>query len=156
MDFWQAVSSGFRNYVNFSGRAVRSEYWYWGLFVAIVTVAARVADYAIFGSNRFGPFRIIWDVATLLPSIALAVRRLHDTDRSGWWFAAIMGPVVLVGVLTFPFHVLFHVLFLLLFAIVLSVGILVYLFCQPGTAGPNSYGPDPFGPGGHISPRPAV
>jgi uncharacterized membrane protein YhaH (DUF805 family) len=151
VDFWQAISSGFRNYANFSGRAVRSEYWYWALFVGIVTVATRLLDYAILG-NRIGPFRIIWDFATLLPSIGLAVRRLHDTDRTGWWFVTIMGAVVLVGVLT----LFFHLPFLLLFAIILSIGILVYLFCQPGTAGPNSYGPDPFGPGGHLNPHPAA
>jgi len=81
MNFGQAIKSGFSNYVNFSGRAIRSEYWLWTLlFLSIGELVAaavdRVAGLPVTGT-AFG-------LATLLPSIAVTIRRLHDLDRSGW------------------------------------------------------------------------
>src|ERR1019366_5206008 len=92
MNFPQAVISGFQNYANSSGRASRSEYWYWGLFCALVEFVSRVLDKAIFhvpmADGLFQPAHpifLIVKIALFLPSLAITVRRLHDVDRSGWW-----------------------------------------------------------------------
>ncbi len=74
-----AVRSGFRNYFTFSGRAARSEYWYWTLFCLIVDLIV----IAIFGNNS-GP-SLIANLVLIVPSYAVLFRRLHDIDRRGWW-----------------------------------------------------------------------
>jgi uncharacterized membrane protein YhaH (DUF805 family) len=113
MNFAQAIKSGFSNYVNFSGRALRSEYWYWALFALLGYIAASIVDRAL-GLVLFYP---LFAVAILLPSIAVAVRRLHDTDRSGWW--ALLFLIPLIGTI-----------------------VLIVWFCMQGTAGSNRFGPD--------------
>ncbi len=77
MSFGQAIGSYFKNYANFSGRASRSEFWYPTLFVFLVAIVLYVVD-------RSGTLNLIWRLATFLPLIAMAARRLHDTNRSGW------------------------------------------------------------------------
>jgi uncharacterized membrane protein YhaH (DUF805 family) len=83
-----AVKLGFANYVNFSGRACRSEYWYWFLFVIL---ASGVIDSWIVGPPII--LTIFW-LATLLPLVSVSFRRLHDLDRSGWWSLLNVVPVV--------------------------------------------------------------
>ena len=85
MNFGQAISNGFSNYVTFSGRSSRTEYWYWCLFLLIGGVCALVADGLILGDLQNQPINIIFSIATTLPSLAVSVRRLHDVNRSGWW-----------------------------------------------------------------------
>ena len=78
----QAVASAFRQYVGFSGRARRSEFWFFTLFEVIAVLLAVGVDAAL-------GFMIAYPVvvlALLLPALAVSVRRLHDTDRSGWWY----------------------------------------------------------------------
>ena len=156
MNFWQAVASGFSNYVKFSGRAVRSEYWYWVLFDSTVSVAAILLDVAIV-KHRHGPLESVWHLVTFLPGLAVAVRRLHDIDRSGWWLAL---PLIVVGIFS-AMLLLFAVrnvalpIMMVFIAICIFV-VLIYWFCQPGTLGPNRYGADPFGPEGHITQRPTI
>jgi len=149
MNFAQAIRSGFSNYVNFSGRAARSEYWYWALFVSIVGVVAFLIDLAIF-NHRHSPLDNAWRLVTFLPGLALTVRRLHDTDRTGWWLPVI-GVVVLLLALTLAVMGIS-----MLPEIVVLIGFLVpiYWFCQPGTSGANSYGPDPLDTVGRVSPPP--
>jgi len=120
MSFKEAISYCFRNYVGFSGRAARSEYWYWVLFVVLLTIVAWLIDMTVFGFNTTGvnPISVIVALATLLPGLAVSVRRLHDIDRTGWWV-----------LLTFT-----------------VIGILV-LFAwgfMRGTVGANRFGPDPL------------
>jgi uncharacterized membrane protein YhaH (DUF805 family) len=93
MNFLEAISSCFRNYADFSGRAVRSEYWYWYLFVAIVLIVFG----AIMGPSSYVTMAVV--VALILPSLAVSVRRLHDIDRTGWWVliaATAIGTLVLI------------------------------------------------------------
>jgi len=78
MNFQTAIRSGFQNYANFKGRASRAEYWWWTLFSLIVNVAFS----SIAGIGELASLII------LLPSIAVAVRRMHDTDHAGWWIFA--------------------------------------------------------------------
>ena len=119
MTFVEAIQSGFRNYVNFSGRAPRSEYWFWTLFVLLLVIVTSIIDYIITGGSGFNPITLIVELALFLPGLAVSVRRLHDRDKSGW--------------------------FLLLFLIPL-VGAIILLvwYCQRGTIGPNRFGPDPL------------
>jgi uncharacterized membrane protein YhaH (DUF805 family) len=116
MNFVQAITSGFSNYVNFSGRALRSEYWYWVLFAIIGAIVAEIIDH-ILGIVAVYP---LFGLAILLPGIAVGVRRLHDLDRSGWWL--LLSFIPLVGAI-----------------------ILIVWFCGSGTAGANRFGPAPVG-----------
>lgn len=88
MTFQESVKVCFTKYAEFSGRASRSEYWWFVLFVILGTVAASVI------SDKLS---ILFTLATLLPSTAAAARRLHDTNRSGWW--QLVGFVPLVGLI---------------------------------------------------------
>ena len=76
MSLVAAIQSGFRNYVNFKGRAARSEYWWWALFTLVIQSAVSLA---------FSDLGDLISLAVLAPSIAVAIRRMHDTDRRGWW-----------------------------------------------------------------------
>jgi uncharacterized membrane protein YhaH (DUF805 family) len=161
-----------RRYADFSGRSRRMEYWMWVLFQVIIYVAL-VVLMMIFGGGMMmmagdpssmmaaggivmilGGLYFIWWLATLIPSIAVAVRRLHDTNRSGWWILAPVVPYVIafvsmmgaatsgtqsglaaggvIGMLS------------VLAAMVLGLTVLVFMFLE-GTKGPNKYGPDPKG-----------
>jgi len=134
MDFTRAISSGYRKYLTFGGRASRSEYWWWVLFILLSSIVVAIVEGTLgLGSGTVtqveggvsasyagGPLSIIWALVNILPGIAVGVRRLHDTDRSGWWYLIALVP--LVG------------------AIVLLV-----FFCTRGTAGANRFGPDPLG-----------
>ena len=75
MSFVAAVQSGFRNYVNFKGRATRSEYWWWALFTLVIQAASFI----------FAGLGDLLSLAVLVPSIAVAIRRMHDTNHRGWW-----------------------------------------------------------------------
>ncbi len=101
--FGEAVKRGFAGYATFSGRATRAEYWWWALF----TVLARIIPYVLLlasidtnpdGSGTFsGLWLTVWliiELALILPTISVAVRRLHDSNRSGWWcwIGVICGP----------------------------------------------------------------
>jgi uncharacterized membrane protein YhaH (DUF805 family) len=72
-----------KNYVNFDGRARRSEYWYYTLFIVIISIVLTFADAAI-GSEQ-GILGLIFSLGTLLPSIAVGIRRMHDVGKSGWY-----------------------------------------------------------------------
>ncbi len=103
MDFWQAVSSGFRKYTDFNGRAVRSEFWHFQLFLVIVGFCLMPLDSYIFGvgftDDDIGPLSLVWTFAAIIPQIAVGARRLHDIGRSGWWLLLILtivGIVVLI------------------------------------------------------------
>jgi uncharacterized membrane protein YhaH (DUF805 family) len=118
MDFSQAIKSGFRNYATFSGRATRSEYWFWVLFTLLVGGAAAVLDSAIFASSDVSPLNSLFSILTFLPSLAVSIRRLHDIERTGWWW--------------------------LLGFTIIGIFVLIYWFCKMGTRGPNRYGPDVY------------
>ena len=102
MSFGQAVSTVFSKYATFSGRARRSEYWWWYLFVTIVFIVASVIDRAAgltYGDATYagGWLSSIAGLALLLPNLAVGVRRLHDTGRTGWWL--LIGLVPFIGVI---------------------------------------------------------
>src|SRR5688500_810532 len=99
MNFFEAISSGFRNYANFSDRTPRSGYWYWVLFTVIVSIALRILDGGMFPDSEVPVLGGVFSIATLLPSIAVAARRLHDIDRTGWWILitfTVVGIILLI------------------------------------------------------------
>ena len=109
MSFSQAVSSVLLNkYATFSGRARRSEYWWWYLFVTIVFVVAGIIDRAVgltYSDLTIGGGWIatIACIVFLIPNLAVAVRRLHDTGRTGWWLLIGLVPVIGFFVLLYFF-----------------------------------------------------
>lgn len=102
MSFSAAVSTCFRKYATFKGRARRSEYWYWYLFNILVGVVLIAIDYSahlvVWGDT--GILTTLFCLVVLVPNIAVTVRRLHDIGRSGWWFwiyfVPILGGIVLL------------------------------------------------------------
>jgi uncharacterized membrane protein YhaH (DUF805 family) len=96
MGFAQAVQTCLQKYVGFSGRARRSEYWWFALFGLIVSIVAGILDgaFGLMSDANVGVIGAIASLALLLPSIAVAIRRLHDTSRSGWWILIGLIPIV--------------------------------------------------------------
>ena len=147
-----------RNYVNFSGRARRKEYWFFVLFTFIFSIVARLLDLLIFGPSGM-LISGLFGLAMLLPQLAVLVRRLHDTNRSGKWVLGYYLLTILwTGILIvwgmkyfvaamqdtagmpvgFSIFAIVGVLAILAYAIVLLVW-----SCLPGTKGENRYGADP-------------
>lgn len=91
-----------KKYADFSGRARRSEYWYFALFFVLICIGLVVID-SLIGTIRpemgIGILSGLFILAMLVPSVAVTVRRLHDTDHSGWWYfiqlVPLVGPIVL-------------------------------------------------------------
>jgi uncharacterized membrane protein YhaH (DUF805 family) len=126
--FQDAVKVCFSKYVDFNGRARRSEFWWWVLFTFLLGIVASIVD-SVLGtrsSTGTGLVESVTNLAVLLPSLAVGARRLHDTGRSGWWL--LLWLVCLIGWI-----------------------ILIVWFCQ-GSHGDNKYGASPkrgvAGPGG--------
>jgi uncharacterized membrane protein YhaH (DUF805 family) len=103
MSFGTALRAFWSNYRNFKGRARKSEYWFIQFFLVATNLAAAAIDLALMDGDvdRFiangggGIVGLIWILATIVPALAVLVRRLHDTDRSGWW--ALIGFVPIIG-----------------------------------------------------------
>ncbi len=95
--FVGAIKKGFRGYVVWNARSTRSEYWWWSLFAVIVAIAASIIDTAIFSTDvmtGIGPVSGIVTLALFLPGLSVWIRRLHDTDRTGWWVWITLIPIV--------------------------------------------------------------
>ncbi len=119
MTFAEAIKSGFSNYVTFSGRASRSEYWYWVLFAVLIVIVAGILDTAMFPFAEPRPLGAVTSVILFLPGLAVGFRRLHDIDRTAWWVL-----IAFTGI---------------------GVILLIIWACLRGTAGANRFGPDPLG-----------
>jgi uncharacterized membrane protein YhaH (DUF805 family) len=85
MTFQESIKVCFTKYAEFGGRASRSEYWWFFLFVVLASLAASAVSSIL---------SVLFSLATLLPSIAAATRRLHDTNRSGWWQLICLVPLI--------------------------------------------------------------
>jgi uncharacterized membrane protein YhaH (DUF805 family) len=95
--FVGAIKKGFRGYVVWNARSTRAEYWWWSLFAVIVAIVASVIDTAIFSTDMMtgvGPVSGIVTLALFLPGLSVWIRRLHDTDRTGWWVWIMLIPIV--------------------------------------------------------------
>ena len=113
MSFTTAIKSFWSHYATFKGRARRSEYWFIQLFLVLTNLAVAAIDLALMNGDvdRFiangggGIVGLVWILVTIVPALAVLVRRLHDTGKSGWWI--LIGLVPFVGtVVLFVFTVL--------------------------------------------------
>ena len=103
MTFSESVKSFWSNYSKFKGRARRSEYWWIQLFLVLTNLAVAAIDLVLMNGDveRFiangggGIVGLIWILVTIVPALAVLVRRLHDTGKTGWW--ALIGFVPLIG-----------------------------------------------------------
>jgi uncharacterized membrane protein YhaH (DUF805 family) len=112
-----------RGFADFSGRARRKEYWFFSLFHSLTVVTGAFLADALSKENRtigtiFESIVVLYFLASIVPTLAVTVRRLHDVDKSGWWY------------------------FISLIPFVGPIWLLV-LTLTDGTSGPNQYGPDP-------------
>lgn len=146
------------DYANFSGRARRKEYWFFVLFQAICLFVALLIDLIVFG--KFCIFYGLCALALFIPNLAVTVRRLHDTNRSGqlvlWLYLIVFGvgilgviiPMLLTPML-WAVHITFAVKMLSVWVVLACLAIIVYVvylliwLVSPGTQGDNQYGPDP-------------
>ena len=138
-----------RRYADFKGRSRRKEFWLFALLNVVVFTLVTILSMVIGGASMMtqmansagnpmavygalfsgvGLLLAVWWLATVVPNVAVGVRRLHDRDMSGWWYLGgiVGGFIPFVGILA-------------------SIG-LVVLFCLEGARGPNRFGPDPKGP----------
>ncbi len=143
MDIGTAIKTCFSKYAVFSGRAARSEYWYFGLFTFLVCIAIMVLSLVVAAMGNGSGLTVgiargfaflgiffmpiaAYGLVVLLPSLSVTVRRFHDLGVSGW--------------------------FLLLFMVLACIPVINFLaglaqliwFCMPGTSGDNKYGPNPL------------
>jgi len=131
MGFADAIKTVFGKYATFEGRASRSEFWWWVLFLFILQVISNILD-GLFGTkinysasgavstniNNVGWLSLVVGLILIIPTIAVSVRRLHDTDKSGWWWW--LNVVCCIGGL-----------------------ILLIFYVSPSTPGPNRFGAQP-------------
>ena len=147
-----------RNYVNFSGRARRTEFWYFILFSCLLLIVAMALDVVCF-NTPYGVFYLLVALFLFLPQLAVSARRLHDTGRTSKWllwnYLALLvwavAALVLSGLSAFAGGRDASAWFLIVlcggcvFFFVWEIVFLVW-FCLPGTPGENRYGPDPKQP----------
>ncbi len=126
MTLSESVKSCLNKYTTWKGRASRSEYWYFGLFNMLFAIAAIVVIGIVGSVIHLGILTVllylVYLVASLglvLPGIAVTIRRLHDTDHSGWWIWIALVPL-------------------------LGAILLLVWYCTKGTTGPNKFGDDPL------------
>ena len=153
-----------KRYAEFSGRSRRMEYWMFALFLFVMwivlfglfMVLAGSAILAAAGGSPTGIFAaggtamilvlllcVVW-LALLIPSLAVAVRRLHDTERSGWWVGGYIILAVVSNVVRSSTGSAGLGALLSIVTLVYAIALLVFM-CLDGTRGPNKYGPDPKG-----------
>lgn len=118
----EAYKKAWKNFANFNDRASRADYWWFTLAQALIGVVFSVL--VLIGGDSFlavvfSGLSGLYSLASFIPTLSVSVRRLHDIDKSGWWYLINLVP---------------------------CVGGIVYLVfcCMAGTPGDNKYGPDPY------------
>ena len=133
MTFSESIKTCFAKFITWEGRASRSEYWYFVLFGILAQIVGGVIDNVIGTSFSvtnpetgeaismgYGWVYLLAALANFLPSLAAMVRRLHDTERSGWWYWIALVPII-------------------------GIIVLIVWLASRGTSGNNRYGSDPLG-----------
>jgi uncharacterized membrane protein YhaH (DUF805 family) len=139
-----------KKYANFSGRAPRAEFWWFYLGTIVVGFGVEFFDKM---AGDTGALSAMMNLALLIPWISVTVRRLHDTNRSGWWILAFMFVIAAAIAMTTVGYMRFSGtstafaggILLVLVMLATAVTMLVFMVL-PGTEGPNRYGDDPYGP----------
>ncbi len=124
MTFQEAIGHCFSNYAKFTGRASLYEFWYWMIFTMLGTSAGFIMDEILFPEytvNTIYPLMLTFVAITILPGLAVGVRRLHDTGRNGLW--------------------------ILLLPTLIGYAVLIFWWLKPGDTQENSYGSPPALPG---------
>ena len=105
MDFQTSIKTCFNKFAVFSGRASRSEFWFFVLFGFLGGVITSIIDVMILGYpfEENGPIYLIFSVALIVPSLSVAARRLHDINKSGWW--QLLWITIIGGILLIIWHV---------------------------------------------------
>ena len=156
MNMVDAVKSVFSKYVGFSGRARRSEFWYWKLATFLASIVFSVVEMVLgLSSDGSGPLSLLFSLAVFLPDLAVTFRRLHDTGRSGWWIGGLyLGLIVFALVAGLMFVGTMNgvgdsAVGAGVAAIILGLGLIIYaiimlvFLCTDSVVGPNKYGPNP-------------
>lgn len=119
MTFQESVSTCLTKYAEFSGRASRSEYWWFILAQLLAGILIGfILGFIGAGQSFVAIVNLLVTLGLLLPAIGVAIRRLHDTGRSGWWYLLIFIPII-------------------------GWILLIYWYVQPSMSGPNEYGNEP-------------
>jgi uncharacterized membrane protein YhaH (DUF805 family) len=156
-------------YADFTGRAPRPELWWYVLGLVIVSIIVSIVE-SILGIHRmiagmYGPLSCLLFLATIVPSIAVGVRRLHDVNRPGWWILLPLIPECLMIVMAFATAgavvagggmgaAMGGMAMTGLLGLITLVGAIVVIvfYVMPGTPGENRYGPNPYGDAGGAIP----
>lgn len=143
-----------KQYVDFSGRARRKEYWMFYLFNLIVFDVLFIVDYLIgatipFDGSQIGIISSVYSLAVFLPGLAVAVRRLHDIGKSGWnilWISlfTIVGAIIgsIVGSILWIYHPVIGAILLFIFTVIVPSIFLVWM-CKNSQPGDNKWGANP-------------
>ena len=140
-----------KKYADFTGRAPRAEYWWFYLAMIVAYLVAMIFD-SLVGISLMGPyglFTMVLALALIVPGLAATVRRLHDTNRSGWWILIAVVPYFIMGVMMGMATASGNTSGLasagLVGLVALAGGIAMLVFMVlPGTKGDNRFGPDPY------------
>ncbi len=142
-------------YANFTGRAPRAEYWWYALALIIVGVVLSIVESItglkgmVFGI--YGPLTALLWLATIVPGVAVGVRRLHDSNRSGWWMLLVV-PYLVTAIMAMRAMAAGNLAalaaggLLAIIGLVLCIVLLVFMVL-PSSPGENRYGPNPYGEG---------
>lgn len=106
-----------RRYAEFDGRSGRPEFWWFTLWNVLITAVVYIVGIVVLGSGTGVVLADLYGLLVLLPSLGVEIRRLHDTDRTGWWILLAFIPIV-------------------------GVIVLIVFWAGAGTPGPNKYGPE--------------
>lgn len=115
--FMGALKDGFARFVDFKTRSTRSQYWWFTLWSVIISIVTGIVDVSL-GMGDTGPVGLLASLVFFLPSLAVAIRRLHDIGRTGWWM-------------------------LLVFIPILGWIVLLFFYCTKSQETPNKWGPEP-------------
>lgn len=136
-----------KRYADFKGRAPRAEFWWYNLLTSVLGILLSWVERAL-GSN--GVVGAIVNIGLFLPSLAVIVRRLHDTNRGGGWLAVLLASAIVASscALLIPGgnavrYTMFTIMALVMVGV---VGTFFAFMVLPGTKGSNRYGADPYGP----------
>jgi len=144
-----------QKYAEFNGRAPRAEYWWYTLGIIVAAIVLNIVESLLGLSGMvgpYGPLSALCMLALLVPGVAVTVRRLHDTNRSGWWILVAVVPYAILGFMmarSAGSTDMSGLAAVSLFGIIALIGGLVLLVFMllAGNPGDNRYGPDPYAGG---------
>ncbi len=143
LEFRESISAGFRDFFNFRDRSCRSEFWYWFLFTLIGYIGLGILSIVagLVGVAMFGLFVFI----TIIPGIAVTVRRLHDIGKSGWWYLFLYSPDVISALINKNVN-LSATLDVILSVFILAIFVLFIVWMtRAGEPTQNKWGNNPLG-----------